>query len=129
LCTDAEWERAARGADRRRDPHGDSLDGDGRDDTNRDETYDRVPEAFGPDEVGAHPASDSPFGLADLCGNVWEYVLDQSVVSLGGATLFRTRGGSWYQGALSSLATNRAATEPTLRSPLNGVRVCATAPK
>src|SRR6185369_8675040 len=58
-CRQREWERAARGADDRRYPHGNVLAGD---DANIDETYGREPSAFGPDEVGSHPGSDSPFG-------------------------------------------------------------------
>src|SRR6202022_2636026 len=66
LCDEYEWERAARGADDRRFAHGDTLSPE---DANFDETYDR--KGFGPDEVGTHPASTSPFGVRDLVGNVW----------------------------------------------------------
>ena len=38
-----------------------------------DETYDRVAGAFGPDEVGSHTASASPFGVQDMMGNVAEW--------------------------------------------------------
>jgi hypothetical protein len=57
--------RAARGADDRVYPHGDELE---RDDANFDLTYGRLDSAFGPDAVGAHPATRSPFGLDDLAG-------------------------------------------------------------
>src|SRR6185436_5453816 len=67
LCSEQEWERAARGADDRPFPHGDRLLPE---DANFDETYDR--NGYGPDEVGAHPASASPFGVEDLVGNVFE---------------------------------------------------------
>src|SRR5207253_2500866 len=80
--------RPARGADGRPYPHGDRLSPD---DADFDETYGRNPLSFGPDEVGSHPASDSPFGVSDMVGNVWEWVR-----SLGpGQVLYR--GGSWYQ--------------------------------
>ena len=71
LCTELEWERAARGADDRLFPHGDELDAD---DANFDVTYGRVDSAYGPDVVGSHPASRSPFGVDDLAGNVFELV-------------------------------------------------------
>jgi hypothetical protein len=36
------------------------------------------------------------------------------------------RGGSWYQGAISSRAVNREIGERTTRHPFHGVRMCAT---
>src|SRR5262249_11216177 len=72
LCSEIEWERAARGADGRSFPNGgDKL---APDDANVDVTYDRKDGGMGPDEVGSHPASDSPFGVADMAGNVWDLV-------------------------------------------------------
>ena len=117
LCTAREWERAARGADARRFPHGDVL---AVDDANHDATYGRAPEAFGPDEVGSHPASDSVFGVADLSGNVWEITTGYDDPSL--AVL---RGGSWYTNEFTLRADNRFIVERATRSPLIGFRVCA----
>jgi formylglycine-generating enzyme required for sulfatase activity len=71
LCDEHEWERAARGADDRRFPHGDKLEPD---DATFDETYGRQSGTFAPDEVGSHPASESPFGVLDMVGNVAEWV-------------------------------------------------------
>jgi formylglycine-generating enzyme required for sulfatase activity len=117
LCDEREWERAARGADGRTYPSGDQLEPD---DANRDVTYGRRPLAFGPDEVGSHPGSRSPYGLDDLAGNVWEWV--RSVARDDEAVY---RGGSWYQGDLSSRSTNREVGERTMRHPLHGFRLCA----
>jgi formylglycine-generating enzyme required for sulfatase activity len=111
-----EWERAARGADGRSFPGGDSLSGD---DADIDETYGRDPLGFGPDPVGLHPKSTSPVGVADLAGNAWEMT-----VSPSGAPAIR--GGSWYQGALTARSVNREPSEPTARSLLVGARLCAT---
>jgi serine/threonine protein kinase/formylglycine-generating enzyme required for sulfatase activity len=119
-CDEHEWERAARGADDRLFPHGNRLQPD---DANFDETYGRKPLAFGPDEVGAHPASDSPFGVADLAGNVWEWV-----TSVSDREAVVIRGGGWYQNQLSSRSNNHEAGEPSLRAIEIGLRICATAP-
>jgi serine/threonine protein kinase/formylglycine-generating enzyme required for sulfatase activity len=118
-CTDYEWERAARGADARLYPHGDVL---APDDINHDVTYGRQPGGFGPDAVGSHPASASPFGVEDLSGNVWEWT-----VSAGPAPEPVNRGGCWYFGALSALVPNREFSEASHRDPLLGVRLCAPA--
>ena len=70
ICTDLEWERAARGADDRLFPHGDELDAS---EANIDITYGRLDAAYGPDAVGLHPASRSPFGVDDMAGNLFEF--------------------------------------------------------
>jgi formylglycine-generating enzyme required for sulfatase activity len=117
-CNERELERAARGADDRLYPHGDRLEPD---DANFDATYGRKPLAFGPDEVGSHPASDSPFGVSDLAGNVWEWAASASETE---AVVMR--GGCWYIDRLSSRSNNREAAEPTLRRITIGFRVCAS---
>ncbi|WP_426754596.1 protein kinase domain-containing protein [Myxococcus sp. Y35] len=120
LCSEYEWERAARGADARLFPMGDLL---APDDANFDETYGRQPLGFGPDEVGAHPASASPFGVMDMAGNVIEWV--RSVREPGEAV---ARGGSWYYDRISNRSNSRMPNEPSLRDIRVGLRVCAPAP-
>ncbi|APR83879.1 Hypothetical protein A7982_09228 [Minicystis rosea] len=120
LCTEREWERAARGADGREFPHGDHLE---RDDANIDETYGKDPLAFGPDEVGSHPASRSPFGLDDACGNVFEWTTSSLAPHE-----HALRGGAYYYDRTTVRATNRQVAEPNIRDPNVGIRICATAP-
>jgi serine/threonine protein kinase/formylglycine-generating enzyme required for sulfatase activity len=120
LCTEHEWERAARGSDDRPFPHGARLEPD---DADFDETYAKGPLALGPDEVGSHPASRSPFGLDDMAGNVWEWT--RSSIARGE---YVARGGSYYFDANSSRSDNRQVSEPSLRDASVGLRVCADAP-
>jgi eukaryotic-like serine/threonine-protein kinase len=117
-CTEHEWERAARGADGRAFPRSERLEPD---DANHDATYGRVATAFGPDEVGSHPASDSPFGVHDLTGNVWEWT-----VSAEDSRTPVVRGGSFFQSAAVARPEDRSPDLPARRDAFYGVRVCAT---
>ena len=120
LCTEREWERAERGADGRRFPHGEKLLPD---DANFDLTYGRKNGAFGPDEVGSHPASVSPFGVHDLAGNVWDItssVLDRDQ--------FVARGSSFYQSVRTVQSANRDAISSATRDQTVGLRICADPP-
>jgi formylglycine-generating enzyme required for sulfatase activity len=118
LCSEAEWERAARGADDRLFPHGDEL---APDDANFQTSYARVDSAFGPDEVGSHPASRSPFGVEDMAGNVFELT-----VSSQQASQFVIRGGAYYFNSVTSRTTNREVVPPTFRDVTTGIRMCAS---
>jgi formylglycine-generating enzyme required for sulfatase activity len=119
LCTQNEWEYAARGADGRRYPHGDQLQPD---DANIDTTYDRQHTGFGPDMVGSHPASVSPFGLDDMAGNAYE--ITRSVTPAFGRVVLR--GGAWYYDDFGAHIANISAGDPTARDVVIGVRVCAS---
>ena len=115
-CSEHEWERAARGADGRAFPSGERL---GSDDANVDVAYGHVLTALGPDEVGSHPLSNSPFGVRDLAGNAWEWTF-----SVQGPHA-SARGGSFYQKANVARSENRTEDALDRRDAFYGVRICA----
>ncbi len=83
LPTALEWEKAARATDGRYFPWGSEWQDDG---TNwaRNGPY-------GTSEVGAYPLSQSPYGIEDMAGNVFEYT---STLVKGGSEVL-LKGCSW----------------------------------
>ena len=118
LCTEREWVRAARGADERMFPHGDDL---APDDANFDATYARASGGMGPDEVGQHPRSRSPFGVDDLTGNAFEWTT--STLDSG---QFVLRGGSYFYDRKTNRICNRQVAGPSIRLASSGIRLCAS---
>jgi formylglycine-generating enzyme required for sulfatase activity len=83
-----EWQVAAQGRDGRRYPWGNDWDETMVPAINRGRTL------VAPDDVDAHPAAASPFGLLDLVGNVWQWTDEYADEHTRAAIL---RGGSSYQ--------------------------------
>jgi formylglycine-generating enzyme required for sulfatase activity len=121
LCTDREWEKAARGADARRFPSATAI-------TSPDDacTAHGLTRRTWSCEVGTHPASRSPFGADDLMGNVMEWTSGSPDRAEPNDAI--TRGGGWTDDGIPLRIDNRGLVAPTYKSRIYGVRLCAPAP-
>ncbi len=114
LPSEAEWERAARGPKGRKYPWGNEEPDPDR--ANYDDTKLRRPSP-----VGLFPRGSTPDGVADLAGNVWEWLADWYDDSKDARVL---RGGSWSFLSTYLRASGRYRFPPDYRNDIFGFR-CA----
>jgi formylglycine-generating enzyme required for sulfatase activity len=90
-----EWQYAAQGTDGRLYPWGNGWN------IKAVPLPDTTNELRGPDDVDAHPEGISPFGIADMTGNVWqwtdEYIDPHTRCGvIRGGSYYQPQGSEWY---------------------------------
>ncbi|MBN8456070.1 SUMF1/EgtB/PvdO family nonheme iron enzyme, partial [Accumulibacter sp.] len=130
LPSEAEWEAAARGREGRRYAWGDEFDASR---CNSFESHVR-----GTTPIGVFPDGDTPEGVVDLCGNVWEwtssayesypYAPDARREGADSDARRVVRGGSWGGDRVNARCASRFGFIPGLRNDFLGLRLVCVSP-